>query len=153
LYSNYSSAESQKVATYVSLFFKTIITSKQQMEQRYKHFLNPLTSPKQDFNSKSGGNIFYKVGVYIKQRFLIKPRIFLSIILSVIGLAFWIVVSKMSNKTEALDSFYYYTIGLPIMFGVSAIAGFLEPKYPPRWGHFSRYSSAAVLFITSENAL
>ncbi len=87
--------------------------------------------------------------MYIKQRFLIKPRIFLSIILSVIGLAFWIVVSKMSNKTEALDSFYYYTIGLPIMFGVSAIAGFLKPKYP----HFSRYSSAAVLFITSENAL
>jgi hypothetical protein len=65
-----------------------------------------------------------------------RQQIVLSIILSVIGLAVWIAISKMSHKVEAWDSINYYKIGLPIMFGASTIAGFIEPKRPWMWGLF-----------------
>ncbi|HCE55706.1 MAG: hypothetical protein ACYCZ2_14980 [Lutibacter sp.] len=65
-----------------------------------------------------------------------KQQIFIAIILSVIGLGVWIVASRMSNEVEAWDSIQYYKISLPIMFIVSAIAGFIEPKRPWMWGVF-----------------
>lgn len=79
-----------------------------------------------------------------------KRQIFLSIILSVIGLTVWIAVGKMSNEVEPWDSIEYYLIGLPIMFGASAIAGFIEPKFPLRWGLFVVVLQPIALFIESK---
>lgn len=79
-----------------------------------------------------------------------KRQIFLSILLSVIGLTVWIAISTMSNKVEAWDSTYYYQIGLPIMLGASAIAGFIEPKYTWRWGLFVVVLQPIALFIQGQ---
>jgi hypothetical protein len=76
-----------------------------------------------------------------------KRQIFLSIILSVIGLAVWIAVGKMSNEAEPWDSIHYFQIGLPIMFVASAIAGFIEPEFPWKWGLFVVILQPVALFI------
>lgn len=76
-----------------------------------------------------------------------KRQIFLSIILSVIGLTVWIAVGKLSKEVEPWDSIDYYRIGLPIMFGASAIAGFIEPKFPLRWGLLVVVLQPIALFI------
>lgn len=78
-----------------------------------------------------------------------RRQIILSVILSVIGLAVWIAVSKMSNEVEAWDSIRYYQIGLPVMFGASAIAGFIEPERPWRWGMFVVVLQPIALFVQS----
>lgn len=65
---------------------------------------------------------------------LAKKQLSLSAILSVIGLAVWIIISRITNEDEAWDSDQYYKIGLPVMFGAATIAGFIAPNKPWRWG-------------------
>lgn len=65
---------------------------------------------------------------------LAKKQLYLAATLSIIGLAVWITISKITNEVEAWDSGLYFLIGLPIMFGAAAIAGFIVPDRPWRWG-------------------
>jgi hypothetical protein len=78
-----------------------------------------------------------------------RQEVFISIILSAIGLIVWIAIGKMSNEVEAWDSIQYYKIGLPIIFGASATAGFIEPKRPWRWGIFVFVLQPVALLIQS----
>ena len=50
------------------------------------------------------------------------------------GIIVWIVVSKISHRSEAWDSQWYFTIGVPVVCVVSAMLGFIEPNRPWRWG-------------------
>ena len=79
-----------------------------------------------------------------------KRQIFISIILSIIGLTVRIAISKISNKTEAWDSTNYFSIGLPIMFAASGVAGFIEPKHRWRWGLFVVVLQPIALFGQGE---
>lgn len=46
----------------------------------------------------------------------------------------WVVIGLIANKVEAWDSRSYFSIGLPILFAASGVAGYLEPERPWRWG-------------------
>ena len=77
-----------------------------------------------------------------------KQQIFLPALLSVVGLVVWILVSQVAHQKEAWDSSYYFTIGLPVIFAASAVAGYIEPKRPWRWGLFIFLLQPVALFYT-----
>ena len=79
-----------------------------------------------------------------------KQQIFLPLILGVFGLVVWIVVSQVSHQKEAWDSGYYFQIGLPLMFAASAVAGYLKPGRPWRWGLFVFALQPIALFLQSQ---
>jgi hypothetical protein len=79
-----------------------------------------------------------------------KQEILLSVILSLLGLVVWIGVSKMSNELEAWDSMYYYQLGLPLIFAAAAIAGYIIPIRPWRWGLFVVILQPIALYVQSE---
>jgi len=79
-----------------------------------------------------------------------KQQMFLPALLSVVGLVVWILVSQVAHQKEAWDSSYYFTIGLPVMFAASAVAGYIEPKRPWRWGLFVFLLQPVALFIQSQ---
>jgi hypothetical protein len=79
-----------------------------------------------------------------------KQEILLSVILSLLGLVVWIGVSKMSNELEAWDSMYYYQLGLPLIFAAAAIAGYIIPIRPWRWGVSVIVLQPITLFVQSE---
>ncbi len=50
------------------------------------------------------------------------------------GIVVWALVSVFSHKREAWDSDLYFTLGLPLVYLLSAVLGYLEPNKPWRWG-------------------
>jgi hypothetical protein len=66
-------------------------------------------------------------------------------ILSLFGLAVWLTITILTGNSEAWDSPYYYSIGLPVMFLSAAIAGYIDPRYRVLW--------AISLFILQPVAL
>jgi len=79
-----------------------------------------------------------------------KQEIVLSVILIVTGLAIWLGLGSLSNEAEAWDSIYYFQLGLPIMCTASAIAGFIVPERPWRWGLCVVLLQPLILFTQSE---
>jgi hypothetical protein len=82
--------------------------------------------------------------------YMAKKQLFLSVALSLIGLAVWIIIGRTTNEVEAWDSAYYYQVGLPIMFAASAFAGFIAPNKPWRWGVFVVILQPIVLLTQSQ---
>lgn len=77
-------------------------------------------------------------------------RIYLSVILSLVGLIVWIGIGILAQNAEAWDSSYYYIIGLPLMCVASSIAGFLEPENPAVFGIAVVILQPIALLLQSE---
>ena len=68
---------------------------------------------------------------------------------SLAGLAVWLGIQGVSGSSEAWDSDLFFLIGLPSMWVVTAVAGFLQPKRWWLWGVAVVFLQAVVLFLQS----
>jgi hypothetical protein len=57
-----------------------------------------------------------------------KPWV-VSLLTAKLGLGIWMTISAVSGNTEAWDSGMFFYVGIPLMFVVSALAGYVAPKY------------------------
>ncbi|MDN5941958.1 MAG: hypothetical protein L0H94_08765 [Nitrospira sp.] len=64
------------------------------------------------------------------------------------GILAWILISLFSGQTEAWDSEFYLTLGIPALCLVAGILGFIEPKRPWRWGIVQVLGQAVWMFAT-----
>ncbi|MCX5797479.1 MAG: hypothetical protein NTY77_18460 [Elusimicrobia bacterium] len=67
--------------------------------------------------------------------------------LAALGLAVWLIVCAVSHRREAWDAGLYWTLGMPLMALASAVAGFLAPQRPWRWGLLVMAPQPLALFI------
>jgi hypothetical protein len=65
------------------------------------------------------------------------------------GGAVWLAVSMISGKLEAWDSALYFQAGMPILFAVTGVAGFLSPGRPYRWGLSVVALQPAIMLLRS----
>ncbi|HBA59795.1 MAG TPA: hypothetical protein DCZ92_03040 [Elusimicrobia bacterium] len=58
----------------------------------------------------------------------VKNKYAVSIMLSLGGLAVWVLITALTHKREAWDSGLFWSMGVPAILLMNAIAGFLEPE-------------------------
>lgn len=58
-----------------------------------------------------------------------KREILIFVALATLGVAVWKVVTLTTGEREAWDSLLYFTIGLPAMLVVTAVAGYAAPHH------------------------
>lgn len=68
------------------------------------------------------------------------------------GVSIWISISFITGTDEAWDSFFYYRYGLPLMFFITGVLGFLVPIRVWRWGVTIMASQAIFLMIQKLDA-
>ncbi|KGO96502.1 hypothetical protein [Flavobacterium enshiense] len=66
------------------------------------------------------------------------------------GMIYWIVLCKITGQTEAWDSTYYYTIGLPLFMLINLFFGYIAPHNPWKWGFLSTISQLIPLTLISK---
>lgn len=53
---------------------------------------------------------------------------------AICGALVWILISALTRQTEAWDSGLYFSLGIPLLCGVSFYFGYKNPVRPWRWG-------------------
>jgi len=51
-----------------------------------------------------------------------------------LGLATWVAIALVADEREAWQSPLFYQLGVPVLAGISALAGFVEPRSAAWWG-------------------
>jgi len=73
-------------------------------------------------------------------------------IMAILGLSVWFGISTLTQKPEAWDSPYYFTLGLPLLMFFSAISAFIEPRHAWRWGITAIIVQPIALSFTNASA-
>ena len=66
-----------------------------------------------------------------------------------VGISFWLILTKISGTSEAWDDSVYFSVGIPLLALINLIFGVIEPTKPWRWGLISTLSQAIPLFIAN----
>ncbi len=66
-----------------------------------------------------------------------------------IGVAFWVIMTRVTGNTEAWDNSLYYKIGLPILGIINILLGIYKPNKPWRWGLLTTISQAIPMVFLS----
>lgn len=72
--------------------------------------------------------------------------LFISIL---IGITFWIIMTYVTEDSEAWDNPLYFKIGLPVLGLINILLGIINPNKPWRWGLLSTISQAFPMVILS----
>lgn len=58
----------------------------------------------------------------------VKNKYAISVILALGGLAVWVLITSLTHRREAWDSGAFWSMGVPAILLMNAVAGFLEPE-------------------------
>ncbi|MDO8509604.1 MAG: hypothetical protein Q7S24_00495 [bacterium] len=64
-----------------------------------------------------------------------------------VGIIFWLVLTKVTGKSEAWDDSFYFRMGIPILATINLVLGVFEPIKPWRWGLTSTLSQAIPMVV------
>lgn len=65
------------------------------------------------------------------------------------GAAVWVVCAAVSGKVEAWDSPLYWSLGVPLLYLLAAVLGYLAPDKPWRWSALAFGAQLVVMLVLS----